>query len=104
MITAIVQFKLPQPVTRDKAKELFLGTAPNYREIKGLLRKYYILSADGGTAGGVYLWQSKDDAANLYTNEWRNFIQEKYGAPPSVAYFESPVIVDNVANEIFSGS
>ena len=41
MITAFVQFKLPQPVTREKARETFLGTAPRYRETPGLLRKYY---------------------------------------------------------------
>jgi hypothetical protein len=26
MITAVVQFKLPKPVTREKAQELFLGS------------------------------------------------------------------------------
>jgi hypothetical protein len=56
MITALVQFKLPQPISREKAREVFSGTAPKYREIHGLIRKYYVLSPDGGTAGGVYLW------------------------------------------------
>ncbi len=100
MITAIVQFILPQPVSREKAREVFSGTAPNYREIKGLIRKYYILSQDGGTAGGVYLWNSLEDAERLYTEEWRQFILDKYGVLPSVTYFESPVIVDNAAGEI----
>ena len=52
MITALVQFKLPQPVTREKAQELFVGTAPKYRETSGLIRKYFLLSEDGGTAAG----------------------------------------------------
>ena len=104
MMTALVQFKLPQPVTRTKAQELFAGTAPKYREISGLIRKYYLLSEDGGTAGGIYLWKSKKDAEALYTKEWMNFIRERYGAEPSVTYFESPVVVDNVANEIVSDS
>ena len=70
MITALVQFKLPQPVTREKAQEIFVSTAPKYRETPGLIRKYYLLSEDGGTAGGVYLWKSKKDAEGLYTKEW----------------------------------
>ncbi len=53
MITVIVQFKLPEPVTHNKAKEVFLSTAPKYQEVQGLIRKYYLLSEDGGTAGGV---------------------------------------------------
>jgi hypothetical protein len=100
MITALVQFKLPQPVNRDKAQEMFLSTAPKYRDIQGLIRKYYILSEDGGTAGGVYLWRSRTDAERLYTDEWKRFIVEKYGAAPSVQYFASPVIVDNLVGEI----
>jgi hypothetical protein len=104
MITALVQFKLPQPVTREKAQEIFLGTAPKYRDTPGLLRKYYVLSPDGGTAGGVYLWKSRKDAAGLYTKEWENSVCERYGAPPSITYFECPVVVDNVTNQVVSDS
>lgn len=38
MITALVQFKLPTPVSREKAAELFAQTAPMYREMQGLVR------------------------------------------------------------------
>ena len=104
MITALVQFRLPQPVTREKARQLFTGSAPKYREASGLIRKYYLLSEDGATAGGVYLWKSKKDAAGLYTNEWESGMRERYGAVPTVTYFESPVVVDNLTNEIISDS
>ena len=100
MITALVQFKLPQPVSRDKARELFSGTAPRFREVPGLIRKYYLLSQAGGSAGGVYLWKSREDAERLYSAEWRKSIQERFGSQPTVTYFESPVIVDNVAGSI----
>ncbi len=102
MITVLVQFKLPQLLTRDEAREIFSTTAPKYREIHGLIRKYYVLSKDGGTAGGVYLWASQQDAERLYTDEWRDFIRDKYGAEPSVTYFESPVVVDNLAGGIIT--
>jgi hypothetical protein len=102
MITAIVQFKLQQPITREKAREIFLSTAPRYRETHGLIRKYYTLSEDGGTAGGVYLWKSRKEAEGLYTKDWENFVHGKYGAPPQVTFFETPVVVDNVTREIIS--
>lgn len=100
MITALVQFNLPQPISRTKAREIFSSTAPKYREVCGLIRKYYILSQNGETAGGVYLWNSQKEADLLYTDEWKQFIFDKYGALPSVVYFESPVIVDNLTGEI----
>ena len=100
MITALVQFKLPEPVTRDKAQEIFSSTAPKYREVQGLVRKYYLLSENGHTAGGVYLWNSREEAENLYTDEWKQVIHDRYGAQPEITYFESPVIVDNLRGEI----
>ena len=100
MVTAFVQFKIPAPMSRDQAKGVFMSTAPKYQAAPGLLRKYYLLSEDGGTAGGVYLWQSKEDAEQLYTQEWKNFVKEKYGSEPTIIYFQSPVIVDNLTKEI----
>jgi hypothetical protein len=102
VITALVQFKLPQPISRDQAREMFSATAQKYRDISGLIRKYYVLSQDGKTAGGMYLWHSQEDAKHLYTAEWEQFIFDKYGTLPSVTYFDCPVIVDNVAGEIVS--
>jgi hypothetical protein len=102
MITAFVQFRLPEAITRDRAREVFSSTAPKYREVQGLIRKYYLLSADGKTAGGVYLWKSREDAQSLYTDDWKKFVVDKYGAEPSVTYFETPVIVDNLTGEIIT--
>ncbi|MEJ2718117.1 MAG: YdhR family protein [Deltaproteobacteria bacterium] len=100
MITAFVRFKLPQPVTRDEARDIFASTAPRYQQADGLIRKYYLLSEDGGTAGGVYLWKSRDHAERVYTDEWKKFVAEKYGSGPSIDYFATPVIVDNLTGEI----
>jgi len=39
----------------------------------------------------------------MYTAKWRQFIKETYGALPQVAYFETPVVVDNIRAEIVKG-
>ena len=102
MITAITTFQLPKPITREEARSIFLSTAPKYQGVTGLFRKCYVLSEDGRTAGGVYLWRSRADAEAVYTESWKNFVQEKYGTAPSITYFDSPVVVDNVTNEILT--
>jgi Putative mono-oxygenase ydhR len=104
MVTAIVQFPLPSSVTRDKAAELFRGSAPKYRNLPGLVRKYYVYSAEQGTGGGVYLWKSREDAERIYTPEWKQMIRERYGAEPVITYFDTPVVVDNLTAEISSDS
>lgn len=102
MITAITTFKLPKPITREEARRIFLSTAPKYRGVPGLFRKVYVFSSDGATVGGVYLWNSRVEAEAMYTDAWRAFVREKYGTEPTVTYFESPVVVDNVTGQIQS--
>jgi Putative mono-oxygenase ydhR len=102
MITAITSFKLPKPITRDEARAIFLSTAPKYLGVPGLVRKVYVLSQDGSTAGGIYLWDSRAEADAMYTESWKAFVREKYGTDPSVTYFDSPVVVDNVTHEVLS--
>ena len=100
MITAIVTFQLPKPITLDEARNIFMITAPKYLDVPGLIRKYYLLSQDGSTVGGIYLWDSREEAEALYTEEWRSFVREKYDTDPSVIYMDTPVVVDNLAHEI----
>jgi hypothetical protein len=100
MITAIATFQLPNPITLDEARKIFLSTAPKYLGVTGLIRKYYMLSEDGSTVGGVYLWNSREEADALYTESWRSFVREKYGTDPTVTYMDSPVVVDNLTQKI----
>lgn len=100
MITALVQFRLQHPLTREQAGKVFAGSAPNYREVAGLIRKYYVLSEDGHSAGGVYLWRSREDAERVYDDDWRQTVAARYGAEPSITWFESPGVVDNLAGSI----
>ena len=102
MITAITTFRLPKAITRDEARRIFLSTAPTYQGVPGLVRKVYVLSEDGAVAGGIYLWTSRAEADAMYTESWKAFVREKYGTDPAVTYFDSPVVVDNLTNEILS--
>ena len=95
MITAIVRFKLPATINAADAAELFKGSAPKYEGLKGLVRKYYLFDAESRTGGGCYLWESREAAERVYSAEWRRMITERYGSPPEISFFETPVIVDN---------
>ena len=102
MITVIATYQLPTPITRDEARKIFLRTAPKYQGILGLVRKYYVLSQDGNSVGGIYLWNSRAEADAMYTESWRAFVRQKYGTDPSLTYMDSPVVVDNLTHEILS--
>jgi Putative mono-oxygenase ydhR len=94
MIVAVVRFTLPDPMTEAQARDAFTASAPTYQTIPGLRRKHYLLSDDGRTAGGVYLWDTREQAEATYDAAWRERLTERYGAAPTVEWFTSPVTVD----------
>jgi hypothetical protein len=94
MITAVVRFPLPAGTTRDDAKAMFEKSAPNYRGVPGLVRKYYLFG-DDRTGGGVYLWNSREVAERFYSDAWKRTIAERYGAQPEILFYETEVIVEN---------
>jgi len=101
MIVAYVQFPVGD-TSAEEMRQLFEGSAPKYTAMTGLIRKYYLLSEDGTTAGGVYLWETKEAAEAIFNDEWHAFIKERYSADPIITYYETPVIVDNLTHEILT--
>jgi len=97
MITAVVQFSLPKPMSLEEAARTFESSAPKYKNLPGLVRKYYLRSEDGTRAGGVYLWESRAAAEAVYNGEWKARVKGLYGSEPQIAWFDTPVIVDNQA-------
>jgi len=102
MTTVITQFPLPPGVPIDAMKNGFLEVAPFFQGPPGLLRKYFLLSHDGATGGGVYLWTSRQAAHDFSEATIRPMIKERFHVEPSITYFETPVIVDNALSQILS--
>ena len=100
MITALLQTRLPEPVSHEQAVAMFRKTAPNYQGKDGLIRKYYLLTEDRHSVGGVYLWESREQAEQVYTDEWRETVKQNFGDYPSLVYFDTPLVVDNLLGEV----
>lgn len=100
MITEIVTFKLPPGMTRAQLVANYRQTAPKWRENPDLIRKNYLYDAANGIGGGVYLWQSVDDARRWHNDTFCQKVVEVYGNEPTITYFDTPIVVDNVAGQI----
>lgn len=95
MILAHVKFVRTTPLTLAEATAMFECTAPKYRGREGLIRKSYLLSEDGLTAGAVYFWRDRAAAERLYSAEWREMVTGVYGVAPQIEFYHAPVTVDN---------
>jgi hypothetical protein len=79
MITAIVRYKLPASIKRADCLAHF---------------------HKNGTAGGVYQWDSIEDARAFYTGPWLDGIVERYGNYPEIEYFTTFAVCDARTGEV----
>ncbi len=102
MITAVVTAPIPDGFTSEKYRENVEKIADRFRTIPGLTRKNFLFSSEQGLAGGVYLWESREDAEACYAEggPWREAFVSAFGVQPKIVFFDTPVVVDNVVGEI----
>ena len=103
MITEIVTFKIPAGTSREEVFSAYEKSVPVWRDNPDLIRKNYLFDADNGIAGGVYLWKKKAHAEKWHGAEFRERVKEVYGAEPASVFFETPIVIDNLAKEVIKG-
>ena len=67
--------------------------------MKGLLSKHFIWS-ESGWAGGVYQWETLEDAKAFYSGAWLEGIVERYGMKPQIEYYEVFAVTDNTRGTV----
>jgi hypothetical protein len=99
MITATVRYKLPSHIDNAACREHYRAIAPDFRSVKGLISKHFIWS-ESGWAGGVYQWESLEDAQTFYSGPWRAGIVERYGMEPVIDFYEVFALTDNARGAV----
>lgn len=95
MITVITRFAVSTTISTGEMRAAFAHVAPAFRNVPGLIRKQFLLSADGRTAGGVYLWQDQEVARRFMLQRVAPMIRERFQVEPTIEFYDSPVIVEN---------
>ena len=97
MFIAIVQIPVEKR-SKEDAIQAAKGSAPTFRGVPGLIRKYYLNGDPGG--GGVYLWDSREAAEAWYNDDWWVRMEKGFGMRPTLTYYDNHVVVDNTAGEV----
>src|SRR5262245_12741467 len=84
----------------DQFREACRRAAPDFLTPEGLIRKQFLLAEDGRSGGGVYLWESREAAERFYAAGFREMVAGRFGAEPSITYFETPVVADRRAGRV----
>src|ERR1041385_1965021 len=95
LITVVTHFQLPAGITPDQIRAAFDEAAPKFRNVPGLVRKYFLRSSDCRTAGGVYLWNDEPAAHAFMQERVAPMIRAKFHVDPTIEFYDSPLIVEN---------
>jgi len=101
MIVVVVTFKLSSEIDSISLKEKFIETSTIYQDTVGLIRKNYISDTENNSAGGVYCFDTMENAKSWFDEERVQWITDRY-SKPKLNFYESPVIVDNEKGKILS--
>jgi hypothetical protein len=94
MILELVTFPSPTP---DRAEALADArkTVARWRANPELRRKHFLLSEDGTTGAGVYIWPSREAAERAHDAAWREAVIARTGSAPTIQYFDLFMLIDN---------
>jgi hypothetical protein len=92
----VVDIPVPSGVSRTTLDQGIMASIPNYRNLPGLIYKYFTVS-EANTFGGIYIWKSRADAEAHFDGTWKAKVLKTYGAEPKVSYFEVVTTTDGPA-------
>lgn len=76
MIIQIVRFK--SGLSRDEIDRHFRERSDRYREVPGLIQKYYVKFTETGEYGGVYMWDSQESLETWRSGNLSGTLNETY--------------------------
>ena len=104
MITEIVSWRLPEGMTREDVTAKFRASVPTWQANPDLIHKAFLFDQESRRVGGVYLWKNIDAAKQAHGPAFQDRINSVFGAKPEFQYFETPIVIDNAAKQVFDNA
>ena len=76
MIAQIVRFR--SALTEGQVVATYHARMPRYRDVPGLMQKYYLYFPETGEHGAVYLWDSRGSMARFHGTDLARTIPDAY--------------------------
>jgi hypothetical protein len=81
---------LKSKLSREEFERRYKERLPRFRNLTGLIQKYYSFDESSGEWAGIYLWDSEESLAKYLESDLRNSIPIAYELtePPRVERFQ----------------
>ena len=91
-VATIVEIPAQAGIGRERIAQGMAASAPTFRQVPGLLRKYVVTTADG-TSGVIDLWKDEASANAWFTPAWRDRFLKEHGRPARLEWFDTPILL-----------
>ena len=99
MIGELVKYPAPAGLSREEIIKDAQGVVSRWQAEPQLIRKHFLF--DGGEESlGIYLWKNREAAEAAHDEVWRQRVRDVHGSEPSISYYDTLMIVDNLAEEV----
>jgi len=75
-VVMLVRFR--SRLSADEIKRRYPERMPEFRQVPGLVQKYYIYDESANEWGGIYVWDSEESAEAYLTSDLRKSIPSTY--------------------------
>ena len=100
MIVELVTFKAPPGAEWQGILADARTTIPHWQSNADLVRKHYLVSEDGQSCAGLYIWPSRATAEKAHDAAWRASTERRTGSTPQITYFDLMMLLDNEAGTV----
>ncbi len=95
MIGVNVIFEYEGTFDRSRVINVADHARASFEDMPGLRFKFFTFDEEHHRATNFYVWESKDAAAEFFSDELREQVTDLYGVGPTVEFVEIAQIVDN---------
>jgi hypothetical protein len=92
-----VRFQYDGTFDRSRVVEVADNARAMFEGMPGLRFKFFTFDEELQVATNFYVWESKDDAVEFFSDQLRERVTALYGVGPTIEFVEIAQIVDNVA-------
>ena len=75
-VMMVVKFR--SRLSADEIERRYKARIPEFRQVSGLVQKYYIYDESSGEWGGIYLWDSEESVERYLASDLRKSIPSTY--------------------------
>lgn len=96
---AVLAVKFNSVLSPEKLMQVTREDLGTFRNVKGLVQKYYIAEETTGALSGLYFFETKNDRASFWKSELATNIPARYGVIPDtlrVEQYEMAIVLNDL--------